>query len=144
MYNQLKEDKKDVWILVTGGQVEKGPNKTNPTEAQVMQQYLVKAGIPSVKIILEKNSLTTVHNMENSKPLLVRHKFSKVYLVTTDFHVPRSLLIFKNLIPAFADKVEGHPTPSGLDEEGQNKELAVESEMMERYKTRFPKWNFDV
>lgn len=130
-------------VLLSGGQAEKGAGN-NPTEADVMFKYLVQAGVPQAKMCLEKESLTTVQNMEKSKPILVRHRFSKVYLVTTDFHLDRSLLIFKNLIPAYKDKVEGFPTPNGMPPGELNRELSVEAEMIGKYKTRFPKWDFNM
>lgn len=109
-----------------------------------MFKYLVNAGVPQAKMVLEKESLTTVQNMEKSKPIILRNRFSKVYLVTTDFHLDRSLLIFKNLVPAYKDKVEGVPTPNALPQEELNRELSVEAEMIGKYKTRFPKWDFNV
>eukprot|EP01127_Copromyxa_protea_P005432 TRINITY_DN1535_c1_g1_i2.p1 TRINITY_DN1535_c1_g1~~TRINITY_DN1535_c1_g1_i2.p1 ORF type:complete len:199 (+),score=39.30 TRINITY_DN1535_c1_g1_i2:68-598(+) len=143
LYNRLAAEKKDVWVIVSGGQVEKGTGNKNPTEAEVMKKLMTDAGVPAFKIIQEQKSRTTVHNMENSRPLLSRGRYSEVYLLTTDFHLPRSLVVFKNLIPAFASKVTGVSSVSGLDEEKHAAEVAVEVEMLARYKTRFPTWNFD-
>jgi uncharacterized SAM-binding protein YcdF (DUF218 family) len=109
-----------------------------------MHKYLSGAGVPAAKIVMEKNSLTTVHNIQNTKPLIIRGRYTRVYLVTTDFHLQRSLLIFKNLVPRHANEVEGISSPSGLTTEMQAQEEEVEKEMMGRYKTRFPDWNFEI
>jgi len=138
-FQTLREAGVDAWLIVSGGLVQKG--KGCRTEAEVMKEQATKEGVPGSRVIMESKSKTTVENMKMSKIILEQKRFKSVYLVTADFHTPRALIIFQNLIPTI--KVEGWGHESGLTPEELNKEKDVEIEMMERYRTRFPDWKFD-
>lgn len=73
-------------IIVSGGNVQGLPK----TEAAVMQEYLVKRGIPSSNIILEEVSTRTAHQFVNSKKLMNIHS---IVVVTNDFHLPRAMML---------------------------------------------------
>lgn len=78
----------DAIIVVSGGR----GDKIKPSEASVMEEYLISKGIPSDRIIKEDKSRTTVENFRFSADLL-KDKFGKNYsavLITNVFHIYRS------------------------------------------------------
>jgi len=54
----------------------------------------------AAEVLLEEDSLTTVANAAFCMPLLVRASISTVYLVSSDFHLPRALYIFEAVLAA--------------------------------------------
>ena len=75
-------------IVVCGGQVEAGEK----TEAEVMEALLLKMGIPKDSIIREDQSKITYENIQNARAILNRSR-PRVAVVTSDYHVKRSLLL---------------------------------------------------
>jgi uncharacterized SAM-binding protein YcdF (DUF218 family) len=81
-------------ILVTGGNL--GVLSSNEwSEAQGMLDFLTLAGVPSQAILLEDQAQNTYQNALYSRPLLELVKAQRVLLVTSAFHMKRSLAIFK-------------------------------------------------
>ena len=75
-------------MIPSGG---KGPDETI-SEAEAMEGYLLKKGIPANKIIREDRSTTTYENLENSKEIILAREGSKyTVLVTSNYHVYRAL-----------------------------------------------------
>ena len=83
----LRENSSTVCI-VTGG---KGPSEPF-SEGQGMKDYLVRAGIPAERIIVEDRALNTVQNIQYSKALMPSPDAS-VAIVTNNFHVTRGLAL---------------------------------------------------
>ena len=83
----LRENSSTVCI-VTGG---KGPSEPF-SEGQGMKDYLVRAGIPAERIIVEDRALNTVQNIQYSKVLMPSPDAS-VAIVTNNFHVTRGLAL---------------------------------------------------
>lgn len=81
----------DVPILVSGGQVysDSGP------EAQIARRILLSLGVPDDKILVETKSINTTQNAEFSTEILREHGLSKPLLVTSAFHMKRSVLNFE-------------------------------------------------
>ena len=52
-------------------------------------------GMDENKLILENQSRNTVENARNSKIIMQQYDFSRPILITSGFHMPRSMLIFK-------------------------------------------------
>lgn len=96
----------DVLIVTTGGQT---PGYSQ-SEAQVMQQYLMRFGIPQSQILLEDQSTRTAHQFINAiRVMEAAHKNpGEVIIITNDFHLPRSMMLAKrsglNTISGFAGK----------------------------------------
>lgn len=67
------------------------------TEAEVMRDLLIKAGVPETDIVLENESKTTVENFANAIKLLGGAAGKHVLVVTSDFHVRRSVLIARRM-----------------------------------------------
>lgn len=115
----LTENQSRTIIIVSGG----SPHGIPVTEADVMKDYLVSRGIPSCKIFKENESNNTVQNCQYTYLLLklLYEKrltfqeltpnfqcnyygaelwgeippFDKLCVITSDFHLPRSKLIFE-------------------------------------------------
>jgi len=94
LYSEFKDKPQ---IIVSGG-------KSSPqldTEATLMRRYLLEAGIPDEKIIIEAASINTMQNLEFSaiKIRNIWHKDTRprVIIVTSDYHIPRTKFHAKNL-----------------------------------------------
>ncbi|MEU2281685.1 YdcF family protein [Streptomyces sp. NPDC013178] len=92
-------------LLTSGGQ---GPDEDLP-EARAMADYLIAAGVPADRILVEDKSRTTQENLRFSKTLMQdRKKDYRALVVTNDFHVMRAAQIARK------EKVEaqviGSPT----------------------------------
>lgn len=77
-------------IILSGGQV--FPDDGN--EAQIAQRELILLGVPTGKIITEDESKNTEQNARYTKTLLKRYGFKHPVLVTSAFHMQRSVLDF--------------------------------------------------
>jgi uncharacterized SAM-binding protein YcdF (DUF218 family) len=63
------------------------------TEAAVMRELLLGAGVPASRIILEDRARTTLENFACSGPILRRLGAGRVLLVTDAWHMTRALLL---------------------------------------------------
>lgn len=87
-------EKKNVPIVVCGAQ---GPDEPC-TEAEAMRDYLLKKGIPEDDILTDPRSFNTNENLENARELLKGYQdIKRVLIVTSDYHVPRSMAIAQDL-----------------------------------------------
>ncbi|MDK2813490.1 MAG: hypothetical protein PWQ08_745 [Clostridiales bacterium] len=79
----------DTTLVVSGGQ---GPHETIP-EAEAMAQYLVAAGVPREKLLLEGASSSTRENFLFTADILLRHGYlltEPVLYITDGFHCYRA------------------------------------------------------
>ncbi len=87
-------ERKNVPIVVCGAQ---GPDEPC-TEAEAMREYLLEKGIPDEIIMTDPNSFNTNENLKNAQELLKGFpNIRNVLIVTSDYHVPRSLAIARDL-----------------------------------------------
>lgn len=86
LYNRLH-----VPVLVSGGQVyaDSGP------EAVIARRELMRLGVPESDILLEPDSLNTRQNAVFSGRILREQGLSRPVLVTSAFHMERSVLNFE-------------------------------------------------
>ena len=63
-----------------------------------MKRYLLDKGIPEDMILTDPESFNTDQNLENAKKLLDAYptEIRKVLVVTSDYHVPRSLALARD------------------------------------------------
>lgn len=76
------------FIIACGGQVQ--PNEK--TEAEVMEALLTGMGVPKDAVTLEDKSKITYENIQNAYRILNLPR-PRAALVTSDYHVKRSLLL---------------------------------------------------
>jgi uncharacterized SAM-binding protein YcdF (DUF218 family) len=74
------------YIILSGGLGNNGI-----TEAEGMKKYLVDRGVPAEHLILEDRSSNTKENLKFTAEILQKHKWTKLYIVTHDYHMYRAL-----------------------------------------------------
>lgn len=85
---------KAVPVVVCGAQGKDEPM----TEAEAMKNYLLNKGVPDKDILTDPQSFNTRQNLTNASKLLEnRPEIKKVLIVTSDYHVPRSMVLAKDL-----------------------------------------------
>lgn len=97
---------KDGWAskLVFSGAAE---DTSGPSNAAVMRDIAVDAGVPREDIIIDEYSQTTKQNAEETAALLNKDSISSVILVTSAYHQRRTYLEFTHL---FKDvQIRNHP-----------------------------------
>ncbi len=81
-------------VVVCGAQ---GGDEPMP-EAQAMRSYLEERGIPAEDILEDPDSFNTRQNLTNAQKLLSsRENIRRVLIVTSDYHVPRSMALARDL-----------------------------------------------
>lgn len=77
-------------IILSGGSA-----ITNLPESEVMKTVLIELGVDKSKIYTDTNSRDTLGNAVFTKKICQANGFKKVILVTSAYHMPRSVLTFK-------------------------------------------------
>ena len=98
-------------ILITGGNGNLIPGKYR--EAAWVKTQLQDLNVPDSSILIESNSRNTIENADFSKRILQANHVQPPYLlVTSDFHIRRSMVIFKkhglNVIAYPCNYIAGH------------------------------------
>lgn len=82
-------------------------DKTGPSNAQVMKQQAIDAGVEPNDIIVEENSETTVQNASETTSIFAKRNIKSAILVTSAYHERRALLEFNRR--ALGVEVRAHP-----------------------------------
>jgi uncharacterized SAM-binding protein YcdF (DUF218 family) len=102
---KLYREQKAPLIILAGGRINWAG--TGGSEATDMASLLTFLGVPPEAMILEPDSLNTYENAINVQKILQKEGINQILLVTSAFHMPRSLAIFHklgiNAIPAPTD-----------------------------------------
>jgi uncharacterized SAM-binding protein YcdF (DUF218 family) len=114
LYFSCKKTNSDCKIITSGGD----GTHAGESEAVVYKTALISIGVQPSDIIIESNSLNTFKNAELSSKILESSPFNQVFLVTSAFHLNRSLLYFNHFgvfpIPRasdyFSNKISFLPT----------------------------------
>ena len=80
------------FLLLTGGQ-----SKGGVSEAQVMGQAALSLGVAAGALRLEELSRNTLENAMFCKPIVERHGWRRLLVVTDGYHLPRALYTFNRL-----------------------------------------------
>ena len=78
-------------VIVSGGAVFAG----QPAEAPVVRRFLLDLGVPAEQVIIEAKSRDTMENAGYCREILNRRGFRRPFLVTSAYHMPRSLVAFR-------------------------------------------------
>lgn len=86
-------------VIVSGGFGAEGFD-----EAVVMKQYLINQGLPSHRIYLDRQGLTTALTARNSARIMQTNGWSRTLVISQYFHIPRTRLAFEQhgLTPIYA------------------------------------------
>ncbi len=79
-------------IIVTGGIGEEGFD-----EAKVMKEYLVQKGIPKDLIVEDAQGINTFASAKNVKSLLEQKGLQSVVVVSSYYHISRTVLAFEKM-----------------------------------------------
>jgi uncharacterized SAM-binding protein YcdF (DUF218 family) len=83
-------------VILSGGRIEwRGGG--SPSESADMAQIVRAMGVPAEAILQDPTSLNTRENAVNVKKIMQERGISKILLVTSALHMPRSMAIFKRL-----------------------------------------------
>jgi len=93
-------------IILSGGSIEwQGKRSTSPAED--MSSLLALMGVPPADMIIQSESLNTEEDARFSSQIIREEGFSRIILVTSALHLPRSVQLFKKegieVIPAPVD-----------------------------------------
>ncbi|HWP98281.1 MAG TPA: YdcF family protein [Syntrophomonadaceae bacterium] len=80
-------------IILSGGQF----NGFSGNESQIAKRYLIGLGIPEENIIIEDAGLNTTQSALRTKQILEQKGYKKPILITSAFHMYRSVLNFDNI-----------------------------------------------
>lgn len=105
-------------ILITGGSGSLIPGQFR--EATWVKTQLDEFKVPDSSVLIESNSRNTIENAVLSKPMLQKAGLHPPYLlITSDFHMRRSLMIFKkegyDVVPYPCNILAGHGENSLYD-----------------------------
>ncbi|MBC8061695.1 MAG: YdcF family protein [Clostridiaceae bacterium] len=78
-------------LLFSGGNTD---NKYGEKEAEVMEKEAIYFNIPRENIMLEDKSISTYENAMFTKKILIEHGFKSAIIVTSNYHMRRSRLVF--------------------------------------------------
>lgn len=95
-------------ILPTGG-FGAHFNTTDKPHAFYTRKYLMARGVDEARFLPSAESGNTIEDMKIAAPILEREKIDVVWLVTSDFHTERALLLAGEYLPK---NVEIKPSPS--------------------------------
>ncbi len=97
-----REGKAPIVILCGGSWA-----KQLPPESELMSQIIETMGVSPSAVVEESSSRNTYENATAVKMILTNRKIHRILLVTSAFHMPRALALFRNLgietIPAPCD-----------------------------------------
>lgn len=88
-------------------------DKSGPSNASVMQTQALKQGVPKEAIIIEEHSATTRENAENTSKILRAQNVEDAIVVSSSYHMKRTLLEFRDQSP----KVNFRAHPTNTDEQ---------------------------
>ncbi len=80
-------------ILVSGG--DGSFSGRYQGEAAAAERFFARSGVDARRLIEENSSRNTYENTQNTKELLTQHGLADCLLVTSAFHMPRSLALFR-------------------------------------------------
>ena len=92
----------NISIIISHGQT----HTNEILKADVIERYLLEFGVEKSKIIKEKKSRNTYENAKFSREICIQVGFKEPIIVTSAFHLKRSILSFKKL------KIEVKPFPA--------------------------------
>ncbi len=87
-------------LLLSGGKGSaKGGGKGGsvPSEAEVMRDLVLAAGVPQDRLVVETDSRSTLENARCSARIMRARGWTKALVVTDAVHLPRALLAFRAL-----------------------------------------------
>ncbi len=101
---QLYREGKAPLVIASGGRI--AWRGGGPSESADMAEILKTLGVPTTAILQDPTSLNTYQNAVNVRQIMKERGISRVLLVTSAMHMPRSLRIFQR------QGIEAIPAPT--------------------------------
>lgn len=89
---QLAKIYPEAKLLFTGGSAAIKDNQ--PTEAEFVRHYFIESGVSGSRLIIEDKARNTAENIQYSKTLVKPQPDENWVVITTAFHMPRSVGLF--------------------------------------------------
>ncbi|WLR52852.1 YdcF family protein [Bacillus tianshenii] len=102
------------YIILSGGSAS-GKNVDKTPWAERMKEIALRVGVPSRAIILDNEAGSTYENAINVIGILQKEKLSSVILVTSPYHMKRSLWVSNEVEKDMDYDVEWKPSSSTID-----------------------------
>jgi uncharacterized SAM-binding protein YcdF (DUF218 family) len=83
----------NVPVIISGGAVFKG----RQAEAPIVRRFLTDLGVPDKKVIIEDKSRDTIENARYTAEICKRLGYKKPLLVTSAYHMKRSIMSFSKV-----------------------------------------------
>lgn len=80
----------------------------NVSNALVMKQLAITAGINPLQILVEEESINTFENATKTKSIIVDNKFNKIILITSPYHQRRAFMVFNSAFKNLSIKIINH------------------------------------
>jgi uncharacterized SAM-binding protein YcdF (DUF218 family) len=90
------------WIVLTGGV---GYDDT-VAESEAGRDWLIGAGIPADRLLIETQSRTTKQNFVFAQPLLTENGVDRIFIVSDPLHMRRATRVAAHL------ELDAHPSPT--------------------------------
>ncbi|MGE5371851.1 MAG: YdcF family protein [Solirubrobacterales bacterium] len=98
-------------IILSGGKV----YAYEPNESRIAYRQLLQLGVPAGKILLEDQSRNTTESAQFIRSIMKRHHWKTAILVTSAFHMERSVRNFRavqiDVVPYPVDYMTGRTQP---------------------------------
>ena len=121
-------------IIPTGGWG-KHFNTTHRPHGHYVREYLKARGIPDEAFVECAESSNTLEDAKLCRPIVERHGFGKLIVVTSDFHVARAQFLFQREFPGVP--VEFSASPTHLPEGDLRKRLLHEQTALAKLQQRW-------
>jgi len=118
-------------VIVTGGAV-----YSQFTEALAMKNWLVNKGIKPERILLEDKARDTIGNALNIIPLVERNGLDNLLLITVEYHLRRSTLVFEGVFKEHKLKTKFTGLAATSDLQGSNLAERMYLERVASYRDR--------
>lgn len=89
---------KSVKLICSGSRPPDDDGKHGSTEAQVMADIIAEAGIDRSRLLLEDQSFDSLGNAVFTARRFLQQEKGILYVITNDFHMPRALYIFSQVL----------------------------------------------
>lgn len=84
-------------------------DKTSLSNAAVMKQQALKAGVPAAVIYVDEQALNTAGNAEGVRAILTQQSVKRIILITSPYHQRRASIEFKRTLGPQV-QIFNHPT----------------------------------
>ena len=108
-------------------------------EAEVMRALAVDQGVPASSIVLEERATNTYQNVRFSDDILRDHRWKKILLVSSPYHMRRALMVWRKQAPD-VDVVPTPPATSQFYDHARGATLDQVRGIVQEYVALFAYW----